>query len=161
MLTGMAKEYTIRPATWGDLAPMKDLLPELADFDIPPKRASEDLWQGDAQLLEDALQGNAENTFAHVAVAQDGRIVGLTLITMRDELMSHKPSAHLEAIVVSPTSRGTGLGRSLLAHAEEAVMQRGARSLSLHVFAANHRARGLYNAEGFDAELIRAIKWFD
>lgn len=157
----MAQEYTIRPATIGDLLPMRALLPELADFDIPPRRIPEDLWHGDAQLLEETLNGAAESTFAHVAEAEDGAVVGLTMVTMRNELMSHAPSAHLEAIVVSPNIRGTGLGRRLLAHTEAEVKARGAQSLSLHVFAANHRARGLYNAEGFDSELIRAIKWFD
>jgi ribosomal protein S18 acetylase RimI-like enzyme len=157
----MVQEYTIRPATLADLVPMSALLPELADFDIPPRRIPEDLWHGDAQLLKDALEGETDSSFAHVAATQDDTIVGLTLVTMRDELMSHAPSAHLEAIVVSPNVRGTGLGRRLLAHAEAEVKARGAQSLSLHVFAANHRARGLYNAEGFDSELIRAIKWFD
>jgi len=74
--------------------------------------------------------------------------------------MSHAPSAHLEAIVVHPDARGSGLGQRLLDRSEALAQEYGAESLSLHVFANNHRARALYQSSGFDQELIRAIKWF-
>jgi ribosomal protein S18 acetylase RimI-like enzyme len=94
-------------------------------------------------------------------VNKEGYVLGLALITMREELLSHMPSAHLEAIVVSPEARGMGLGRTLLQHTEAAVKKRGAHSLSLHVFNKNQRAKSLYTSHGFDNELIRAIKWLD
>lgn len=157
----MTPKYQIRTATSNDLETMLTILPELADFEIPAKREAKDLWMGDADLLRATLAGNATQSFADVAVDADDNILGLVLITMRDELMSHAPSAHLEAIVVAPSARGKGLGGALLQHSELSCRQRGAESLSLHVFSANHRARSLYASNGFDSELIRAIKWFD
>ncbi|NKB97603.1 MAG: GNAT family N-acetyltransferase [Pseudomonadales bacterium] len=157
----MTPKYQIRSATSHDLEIMLTILPELADFEIPEKRDAQDLWMGDADLLRVTLAGDAPQSFADVAVDRDDNILGLVLITMRDELMSHAPSAHLEAIVVAPSARGKGLGRALLQHSESSCRQRGAKSLSLHVFSANHRARSLYSSNGFDSELIRAIKWFD
>ena len=154
-------EPNIRPATPEDQARLLELLPLLADFDIPQARKPEDLWLGDVPLLKAVLAGNTDQSFLDVAVNEEGYVLGLTLITMREELLSHMPSAHLEAIVVSPEARGMGLGRTLLQHTEAAVKKRGALSLSLHVFNKNQRAKSLYTSHGFDNELIRAIKWLD
>ena len=151
----------IRPARAEDQARLLELLPLLADFDIPEARQPEDLWLGDVPLLQAVLAGNADQSFLHVVVGEDDHILGLVLITMREELLSHAPSAHPEAIVVSPEARGMGLGRMLLQHTEDTVRKRGAHSLSLHVFNKNQRAKSLYTSHGFDNELIRAIKWLD
>jgi len=83
------------------------------------------------------------------------------MVSLREELLSHEPSAHLEAIVVDPRARGTGLGKRLMEHCEQRVRDLGAQSLTLHVFARNERARALYAIQEFDEELIRAIKWLD
>jgi ribosomal protein S18 acetylase RimI-like enzyme len=154
-------EPNIRPATPEDQARLLELLPLLADFDIPQARKPEDLWLGDVPLLKAVLAGNTDQSFLDVAVNEEDYVLGLALITMREELLSHMPSAHLEAIVVSPEARGMGLGRTLLQHTEAAVKKRGAHSLSLHVFNKNQRAKSLYTSHGFDNELIRAIKWLD
>ncbi len=76
-------------------------------------------------------------------------------------MLSHEPSAHLEAIVVAPEYRGLGLGSKLTQHCETRVKALGAKTLTLHVFNRNQRARALYAAHSFDEELIRAIKWLD
>ena len=91
----------------------------------------------------------------------DNQIQGIILVTLRDEMLSHEPSAHLEAIVVSPKARGQGLGRRLLMRTEERVKALGAESLTLHVFSNNTRARSLYRSQGFEEEMLRCIKWLD
>jgi ribosomal protein S18 acetylase RimI-like enzyme len=149
----------IRNATLNDQERLMELLPLLADFDIPEARKPENLWHGDVPLLQAVLKDTADQSFLDVAVNNADRILGFVLVTMREELLSHAPSAHLEAIVVSPEARGQGLGRTLLQHTEDVVKSRGAHSLSLHVFNKNDRAKTLYSSHGFDNELIRAIKW--
>ena len=139
---------------------MLELLPQLADFEVPAKRNPKDLWRSDAELLDQVAAGRAPMSFAEVVVDEQDTPLGLILVTLRDELMSHAPSAHLEAIVVAPEARGAGLGAMLLARAEQAAEAKGAKSLSLHVFANNTRARALYDKLSYDSELIRAIKWF-
>ena len=170
----MTDTFNIRPAIPADLDQGLALLPLLADFEVPTKRNPRHLWEGDAQLLRNILDDqNAGDSFCHVAVgrvavervavegAAEETVLGLVIVTMRNELMSQAPSAHLEAIVVSPDARGRGLGRRLLVHTEQEVRARGALSLSLHVFANNHRARRLYDQVGFESELIRATKWLE
>ena len=107
------------------------------------------------------LSGQIESSFIDVAADNTGTIAGLIMVSMREEMLSHDPSAHLEAIVVHPRARGIGLGKRLMRHCEVRVRELGATSLTLHVFQRNERARALYAAEDFDEELIRAIKWLD
>ena len=153
--------FQIRSATLADRTALRELLPELAAFDIPPQREPGHLWESDADLLEAVLRGEASNSFVDVAesLGDLSHIMGFVMVSMRDELLSHRPSAHLEAIVVRPDARGAGVGRQLMAHTEREVRRRGAESLTLHVFSRNQRARRLYDAAGFDSELIRAVKW--
>ena len=152
---------TLRPATPADKAEVLALLPYLADFSIPPTRKAEHLWAGDAEMAEVVLAGKAKSSFIDVATDVDDRIRGLIMVSLREEMLNHEPSAHLEAIVVEPNARGTGLGKRLMEHCEQRVRDLGAKSLTLHVFARNERARALYAAQEFDEELIRAIKWLD
>ena len=154
-------DIQIRSATVRDQKSLESLLPELADFDLPNRRKAIHLWESDAALLGEILDGKVPNSFVDVAEDQEGerKIVGFVIVSMRDEMLSQRPSAHLETIVVHPDVRGLGIGRQLMWHTEQKVRHRGAESLTLRVFSQNHRARHLYESEGFESELIRAIKW--
>lgn len=156
-----SEPINLRHAEATDQEKILALMPYLADFAIPQKRQQEDLWSGDAERAKEILAGEISEAFLDVAVDSNDQIAGLIMVSMRKELLSHEPSAHLEAIIVNPGARGIGLGRRLMQHCETRVAALGARSLTLHVFARNERARALYAAEQFDEELIRAIKWMD
>ena len=150
-----------RAANPNDYDALLKLLPQLADFEIPIRRVAKDLWEGDAALLKEVLEKKSRGTFADVAVDSNDQIQGVILVTMREEILSHEPSAHLEAIVVNPDARGQGLGRRLLKRTEKRVRELGAISLTLHVFSNNFRARSLYRSYGFEEEMLRCIKWLD
>ena len=152
---------SIRPATPSDVAAILELLPRLAAFPIPPERRPEDLWRGDAELLRRWSVGEAPQCIVSVAVDGDQAIVGAAMAQMREELISHDPSAHLEVLVVRADVEGHGIGARLVEAIEEAVRNRGAASLTLHVFAGNARARAVYDRLGFAGELIRYIKFLD
>ncbi len=153
------REPNIRPAKSTDRNAILAMLPQLADFNLPQGRDPKHLWAADADLADAVLNNRAPDTFCHVAVNSNDQPIGLILVSLRPEMLSCTPSAHLEAIVVHPDARGKGLGRLLLTYAEAAAKQHGAQSLTLHVFANNTRARALYDSHGFNSELIRAIKW--
>ncbi|MEM8549085.1 MAG: GNAT family N-acetyltransferase [Pseudomonadota bacterium] len=153
----MTLSYILRLGEPADEARLLALIPQLADFDVPNNRDPRTLWASDAELLRRCLVGDAPQSFVQVAVSDDG-ILGFTLTTLRPELLSHAPSAHLEAIVVAAAARGLGLGRELLAHAESEALARGALSITLHAFGTNARARALYESAGYDPELIRYSK---
>ena len=150
--------HSLRPAGPRDVEPITALLPQLADFDVPAGRDPRYLWASDLETLLAWRDGRAPGCLVHVAERADGEILGFTIVTLRDELLSHAPSSHLEAIAVAEPARGLGIGAELLANAEAAAARAGATSMTLHVFAANERARGLYRKAGYSEELIRDFK---
>lgn len=143
-----------------DLAAMLELFPRLAAFELPANRNPLHLWEGDAEMLRDWAAGECPECLVHVAKDDDDNLLGLTMVTLRPELLSHAPSAHLEAIVVAKEAEGSGIAKALMKTAEMAAIDRGAKSMSLHVFTRNERARRVYERAGFDGELMRYIKPF-
>lgn len=151
---------SIRRASIDDADALRALMPRLAEFSLPPGREARDLWKHDLKLLERWVEEQQEDCRIHVAIDDDDAVCGLAIVTMRPELLSLAPSAHLEALAVASGYEGQGAGGRLLEAAEDDARKQGAESLSLHVFAVNKRARALYEKAGFDGELMRYIKVF-
>ena len=151
---------TIEPGNPQDSDEMLALFPRLASFELPNDRNPDHLWSGDAEMLRNWASSGNDRCLVNVAKDSDGAIVGITMVTLGEELLSHAPSAHLEAIVVAESAEGQGVGKVLLETAEATARDRGATSMSLHVFATNVRARKVYERAGYDEELIRCIKPF-
>ena len=141
-----------------DLESILDMLPRLAAFELPEKRSERELWQGDADLLRSWANGEAPECYVRVASEANGTIRGACVLSLREELLSHQPSAHLEVLVVDESAEGRGIARELLRQTEELARQKGALSITLHVFANNVRARNLYEKTGFNGELMRYIR---
>ena len=152
--------HQIRPATPADVDQILELFPRLAAFELPAHRFAEDLWRGDAELLRLWGAGAAPQCLVYVAVDPERAILGIAMAQLREELLSHAPSAHLEVIVVRDDAERRGVGKALIQSIEQAVRERGARSVTLHVFAANSRARAVYERLGYSGELIKYIKHF-
>jgi len=152
--------YTIVDADASHGEAMLALMPRLADYDIPPTRNPDDLWRHDAEMLRAWLAGR-EVCIVHAALDDDGQVLGFSLVRLRPELLSHEPSAHLEALALDRRAEGRGIAQALLARAEAEARRQGARSMTLHVFAVNTRARKLYERSGYVGELMRYIKHLD
>jgi ribosomal protein S18 acetylase RimI-like enzyme len=150
--------FSIRPGGPNDVDGIRALLPRLADFEIPARRNPEHLWRGDEKTLLAWSQGDRPDCLVFVAVDPGNAVLGVAMTTLRQELLSGAPSAHLEVLAVAVSAQGQGIGRSLMNEVEGAVSQAGATTMTLHVFAANERARQMYEGAGYDGELIRFIK---
>lgn len=150
--------FEIRSALPEDHDAICVLLPRLASFELPADRNPEHLWTDDAKLLARWAAGDAEDCFVHVAEGDDGAIIGVVMTSLRPELLSHEPSAHLEALVVAGESEGRGVGGALIDAAEDNARACGARSMTLHAFECNVRARRVYEKRGYYGELIRYRK---
>lgn len=154
---GSEMNYEIRNAQAADGEQILALMPRLAEFDIPASRNPQHLWQDDAKLLRRWLDGGADDCLVQVAI--DGNeVLGFTLLRLRPEMLSHAPSAHLEAIAISKAAEGKGIGQALLDAAEKNAKNRGAESITLHVFASNVRARNFYERSDYSGELLRYTK---
>jgi len=65
---------------------------------------------------------------------------------------------HLEVLALAKSAEGFGIATALMDEVERLARNRGAKSVTLHVFANNTKARDLYERKGFEGELIRCIK---
>ncbi len=150
--------HEIRPGRLTDVDAIAELLPDMASFEMVQGRNPRDLWEGDLAMLHRWRDGLEANVMVYVAESATGGVDGFTMVSLRQEAMSHEPSSHLEAIVVAKSVRGTGLGKKLLINAEKHAKSAGAKTITLHVFGKNERARAVYRKSGYAEELIRDIK---
>lgn len=151
-------KFLIREATASDGVAILEMMPRLGSFEIPASRVREHLWMHDDKLMRQWLKGAAAHCQVTVAVDDAEQVLGFAIVTLAPELLSLEPSAHLEAIAVDDGAEGYGIGRALLAKAEERATGSGALTMTLHAFATNTRACAFYEKSGYDAELRRYIK---
>ncbi|MEZ5975406.1 MAG: GNAT family N-acetyltransferase/peptidase C39 family protein [Planctomycetota bacterium] len=122
---------TIRPARAADL----DALVELETLAFASDRMSRRSFRASLDRPTSILQ-----------VAEDnGEVLGYFLVLFR----RGSAMARLYSIAVSPKARGTGLGRTLLAAAEEAAFEAGRIVLRLEVREDNANAIRLYESNGY------------
>jgi diamine N-acetyltransferase len=92
-----------------------------------------------------------------VAEAGDGALLGfLTVILRVAPAMSIRPErryGEIDNLVVEPSHRRTGIGRSLMEAAERWAESRGLNSLDLGVHAFNREALAFYQSVGFSTRL--------
>ena len=85
---------------------------------------------------------------ASVLVAEAGeQVAGYALVMFRDR----SPVARLYSIIVAAEFAGRGLGRRLLAAAEDAALARGCALMRLEVDERNEWATGVYRRAGYQA----------
>jgi len=160
MILGMSGSSTpdlvIRPATTADEATLSQLAMRLATFDLPPWRTPGEIARADAgEMIQSVRAGQPDN---EVFVAErDGLAVGCLHILSTTDFFARR-HAHISVIATSEAAEGTGVGRALMAHAEDWTRQRQLSLLTLHVFAANTRARRFYEQAGMSPEFLKYAK---
>lgn len=121
----------IRPANLGDLDPLVQLETRCFDSDRLSRRSFHDLIKrGHAVLLIDE---------AH------GQLRGYALL----RFPSRSEHARLYSIAIDHGHRSQGVGRALLAAAEDSARKRGTASLYLELRMDNHAATRLYEKMGY------------
>ena len=80
---------------------------------------------------------------------RDDRPVGVAVCFLGVSTVQGRPLLNVHDLAVLPAARGQGIGRALLAAAEERARERGCGKLTLEVLDDNHRARTLYASFGF------------
>lgn len=153
-------DFKIKEALDTDVPEMLPHFPRLADFEIPPNRQPHFLWQGDAAALKAWAAGDEPNLLVQKAIDDAGTLLGFTITRLREEFLSHEPSAHLEVLLVTKAAEGKGIAKALIYAAEKNAQKHGAKSMSLHVIGTNKRARAIYQHLGYYEEIIRNIKHF-
>jgi ribosomal protein S18 acetylase RimI-like enzyme len=84
-----------------------------------------------------------------------GSVAGYVALGTPTRLESNRHVVLIRGLAVAAAHRRQGVGRALLAAAEAAARERGARKLTLRVLGTNAAARALYEAYGFVVEGVQ------
>lgn len=92
-----------------------------------------------ASALPERLRAlESEGSTVFVAISDDGVIHGMASVARHATIHADAPVAYITALVTSAAARGKGVGRALVAAAEQWARQKGCAKLT--VTSAEHRA---------------------
>jgi len=146
--------HTIRPARPEDVAEILEMIHELAAYEQEP-----DAVKTTAAQLHEKLFGDSPAVFAHVADADpagdaatdngsEQRLAGFAIWFLTYSTWEGVHGIHLEDLYVRPSTRGSGLGRRLMATLAAACDAHGYARLEWKVLKWNELALGLYRSVG-------------
>jgi GNAT superfamily N-acetyltransferase len=133
----------VRPVRPDDVPAVVDLVRELAGYEnaLHEARMTE-------EQLSAALFGDSPALFGHVAVADDGAVVGMALWFLNFSTWRGTHGVYLEDLYVQPQHRGSGLGRELLRTLADLCVQRGYDRLEWSVLDWNTPSIEFYESAG-------------
>jgi GNAT superfamily N-acetyltransferase len=134
---------TVRPIRPEDVPAVVGLVRELADYE----RALSEVRLTEDQLRE-CLFGASPALFGHVAVDEDGGVVGIALWFLNFSTWRGTHGIYLEDLFVQPRHRGRGLGRELLRTLAAVCVERGYSRLEWSVLDWNTPSIDFYRAAG-------------
>ena len=134
------------------------LVPRFADFPLPAWRRRHECVEGIRQDLLKHLEDQPANSFLFVAENRDGERVGFIHLQRTTDFFSGRSNCHISDLAVAPQHEGSGVGKALLAHAEDWAREHQCQLVTLAVFPGNERARALYEANGYAPDLLKLAK---
>ncbi len=134
--------FTIRPATVGDVPIILELIRALATYERAPKEVT-----ATEEGLTDVLFG--EKPSAEVLLAFENEIaVGFAVFFHNFSTWLGRPGLYLEDLFVRPEQRGKGYGRALLIRLAKIARERGCGRLEWAVLDWNEPAIEFYRKLG-------------
>jgi len=155
MIESMAT-LAFRGATPADIPSLTALASRMANFELPPWRTADEVTAADGQAMVSAVRAADPDSEVFVA-ERDGVIAGCLHMVVAADFFGRR-HAHVSVIATSADAEGSGVGRALMAFAEDWARGRQLPLITLNVFAANERARRLYERAGFEVELVKYAK---
>jgi ribosomal protein S18 acetylase RimI-like enzyme len=142
----MADNLAIREAELSDASEMAALMCELGYKTTPTEMETR---------LRSILPDSAYNTYVAIV---DGRICGMIGTSAHPSYEHNDLSGRILALVTSGTTRRRGVGRALIAAAEENFVRRGIRRVALDTRLTRAEAHKFYEARGYERNGYRFVK---
>lgn len=140
-------ELIVRKADFDDAADAAGIIEVLNSYASDPVGGGQALG-GDVRAR--LVPGLRDHSTAIVLLAfADRQPVGIAVCFLGFSTFQARPLLNIHDLAVIPEHRGTGVGRSLLAAAEQEARDRGCCKLTLEVQDDNVAARALYRRFGF------------
>ena len=113
-----------------------------------------------AHARANLISGLIKHGGARVFLAHDGdQPLGVAICMLGFSSFRGKPLVNIHDIAVSPSARGQGIGRKLLAAVEAEARNLGCCKVTLEVRSDNTRAMGLYQSVGFKPSEPETLFW--
>ncbi|HJV90212.1 MAG TPA: GNAT family N-acetyltransferase [Holophagaceae bacterium] len=138
--------YILRPATESDAPQLARLLTELGH--PTTSEGIQERWAGWAEAGNGAI----------VAEDPDGSLLGVITLHRMTVLHRPRPVGRITSLVVTASSRGTGLGRSLMTAAEAALMEAGCGLVEITSHDRRVEAHAFYEHLGYVRTSIRLAR---
>ncbi|MDF1503858.1 GNAT family N-acetyltransferase [Roseisolibacter sp. H3M3-2] len=148
----------IRVAAPADREAILALVPRLRAFGPAPLRPPEAMDAAEREALAAALDAPRDDATLLVAAAAGLPVAGFALAHEAADYFTRETHGHLAIFAVAADAEGRGVGRALLGAVEAWSAARGHRFLTLNVFAANARARAVYERAGYAPDTVRYLK---
>lgn len=134
----------IRGATIDDVPTILRFIRELAEYEREPDKAQ----ATEADLRRDLFEAAEPKVFAHIAEDEAGEAVGFALWFLNYSTWEGRHGIYLEDLYVTPSARGGGHGRALLAALAQIAVERGYARFEWSVLDWNEPAIGFYKSLG-------------
>lgn len=152
-----ATGLSLRDGTRDDLPFVLSLVPRLTEFSASPWRPAEAIEADSAATLKRALEEPDPRSALLIAEGPGGQPLGFVYVEVETDYMTGEERAFIGDLIVTAQAEGSGVGRELMAAAEDWARRRGLRSMTLYVFAGNRRAREFYAGLGFQEDGVRMM----
>ncbi|CAH9049785.1 dTDP-fucosamine acetyltransferase [Pseudoalteromonas holothuriae] len=153
----MQHQVIIREAHTGDHPFIFSLSPHLAEVAQLPWHTDQAIKKMQDEYIAQMLTPTNKPTLTLIAEV-DSTTLGFIHVRTHTDGISGELCATVPLLAVSPKSQGLGLGKQLMTSAEQWAKKLGCRLLHLEVFANNTAARGFYQQQGFEPEMIQMVK---
>ena len=140
----------VRPGTLDDREFILSLAERFAEPELPPWRNAVDVANGTRHRLAEGLDEANERSAFILAEEEDGTRAGFAWMRLMCDFYTLRDIAKLEEIAVAQD--GSGAAKILMEAFEAWARTHDCDLLVLNVLEANHRARRLYERNGFHAE---------
>jgi len=142
----------INPATTSDIPALCELLDILFSQEAEFKPDHEAQSRGLARIINNPEIGLI------VVARQDGQVVGMVNLLYTVSTALGDRVALLEDMVVSPNTRGSGVGSRLLEQAIQFARLDGCKRITLLTDRANESAQRFYQKHGFDLSAMIPLR---
>jgi ribosomal protein S18 acetylase RimI-like enzyme len=148
----------IRPANPEDRDFILELAERFAAVPLPQGREAASVLDGVRRDLAQHLDAGSPDSRFFVIEQLPGQRAGFLHLQLAHDFFTGGRNCHVSDLAIASGHEGRGHARALLAFAEAYAREHGCERLTLAVFPGNVRARALYEAHGFEADVIRMAR---
>ena len=146
LLTTSIEGFTLRAATKNDTATILGFIKELAEYE----KLAHEVVATEATLHETLF---GDTPYAKVIMAElNGTAVGYALYFHNFSTFTGRPGIYLEDLYVTPSARGSGVGRALLKQLAQIAVQQDCGRFEWSVLDWNEPAIKFYESVGAKAQ---------